>query len=274
MTSRPTKLCPECTYQITFATLTRCPRCGFELDRAGDSVYISQRRGQHDTLRQAQAPSRQDSQKRNPELRTARNWYWWLWLSPLLTLPTALAVGIFIYSGIGRDLACSRGLVRGYYRYQCDYVLREMMSLIPAFVVSALWHLVLLIPARDKRIFVRWHGRQALMLAGLRTAVPLLSILASLLGVPYCLAIILLILIWFAGTWWGWWQAKTGRCSLMGWTGHQQTLADFQQTLEQPIQHTQSDPESLVRVIRYSSDPSARKRALEKLRTLGMVEHL
>jgi hypothetical protein len=41
-----------------------------------------------DTMQATKSPRRKTSL--DPERRIARNWYWWLWLSPLLTMPTLL----------------------------------------------------------------------------------------------------------------------------------------------------------------------------------------
>jgi hypothetical protein len=250
--------------------MTRCPRCRFKLDRAADADHVAQCRARYGRGEQPQ-PTRRAAPRKLPEQRVARDWYWWLWLSPLLTLPTAVMVALNVYDGIGRDLACG-ARSQGYYR--CDYELLTKVSLVLAFVVSALWHLLLLIPARDKRIFVRWHGRQALALAGLRTAVPLLITLVSQDESHFLLAIPLLIVIWFAGNWWGRWQAKVGRCSLMHWAGHQQKLAQFQRELRQPVLIELPDPDLLVIVISYNRDARERERALDQLISLGMVEYL
>ena len=169
MTTRSERICPVCGYQITFETITHCPRCGFDLDRADEQKYLARYR---ETVHQRKTLPREIRalEVGGQEIRTAKNWYWWLWLSPLLTLPAAAVAALNIYNGIGRELACGYGAYSTYFR--CDYTLRHRVSLIPAFLISALWHLLLLIPARDGRVFVRWHGRQALALAGLRTAVP------------------------------------------------------------------------------------------------------
>jgi hypothetical protein len=136
------------------------------------------------------------------ETQTARNWYWWLWLSPLATLLT----------------------------------LAWLMTLHPEGAInpltilgSALPHLILLIPAlKGKSAFVRWHGRQALLLAAARTVVPLAFVTAfgseglALLAVP------ILFVIWAIGTLRGQLQAARGFCDLMRWFGH----ADAQPALK------------------------------------------
>ena len=103
------------------------------------------------------------------EKTTARNWYWWLWLSPVVTL-LALAGLATLY----RPPAVTPLSVLG----------------------SALPHLVLLVPALNRKsAFVRWHGRQALLLAAVRTVVPLVFVAVfgseglALLAVPVLIAI-------------------------------------------------------------------------------------
>ncbi len=99
------------------------------------------------------------------EVLTAKNWYWWLWLSPFITIPSAIFIGL---NEPGYELICG-----GNWR-NCDYAFASLVSGLIAVLGSALWHLVLLVPALDKQSeFVRWHGRQALLLAGIRTAVQL-----------------------------------------------------------------------------------------------------
>jgi hypothetical protein len=127
------------------------------------------------------------------ETQTARNWYWWLWLSPVATL-LALAGLATLY----RPPAVTPLSVLG----------------------SALPHLILLVPALNRKSeLVRWHGRQALLLAPVRTVVPLAFILAfgseglALLAVP------ILIAVRAIGTLRGQLQAARGKCSLMRWFG-------------------------------------------------------
>jgi hypothetical protein len=127
------------------------------------------------------------------EKRTARNWYWWLWLSPLVTLLTLFWL----------------------------MTLHPEAEFTPlAVLVSALPHLILLVPALNRKSeFVRWHGRQALLLAGVRTVVPLLF--AALFGAEQVslLAIPILIAVWAIGTARGQLQAARGLCALMRWFG-------------------------------------------------------
>jgi hypothetical protein len=128
------------------------------------------------------------------EKQTARNWYWWLWLSPLITLLTLAWLA----------------------------TLYEEPALTPVSVLgSSVWHLILLVPALSRKSeFVRWHGRQALLLAGVRTAVPLGFVAAfgsswgwELLAIP------VLVVVWFVCTLLGQLEAARGLCTLMRWFG-------------------------------------------------------
>jgi uncharacterized membrane protein len=161
------------------------------------------REGTEDTIQATIQPRRKTSL--GPERRIARNWYWWLWLSPLLTMPTLLFLFLaFAYAGQ-------------------DHVGGSI-----AVLGSALWHLVLLIPALNKRSeFVRWHGRQALLLAGAMTvlllvfafdsgAIPLYGTADDLLYFAFA--------VWFFGTLVSQRQAARGDCSLMRCLGRAEAL--------------------------------------------------
>jgi hypothetical protein len=128
------------------------------------------------------------------EKQVARKWYWWLWLSPLVTL-----------------------LLLGWLA-----TLLEEMAVTPLTILgSALPHLILLVPALNKKNeFVRWHGRQALLLAGLRTLVPLVFVAVfGSSGKFELLAVPILVLIWSLGTVISQVQASRGLCALMRWFG-------------------------------------------------------
>ena len=152
------------------------------------------------------------------EKRKATEWYRWLWLSPPVTVLKAIFLYLQIYDPVF-DLVCPGG-----YR-NCDWEIAERIAILIALVGSALWHLILLFPALDKKSqFVRWHGRQALLLAGVRTAVPIAMIMLIEFYGGLLVAILLLIPIWFAGTLWGQSQAKRGDCSLARWFGREDVL--------------------------------------------------
>jgi Tfp pilus assembly protein PilF len=137
---------------------------------------------------------------------------------------------------------------------------------------SALWHLILLYPAlKDDSEFVRWHGRQALLLAGVRTAVPLVCGLGGTGGA--CLAVLIQIPIYFVGNLWGQRQATRGDCTLMRRFGRQAGLPPPEPAAVAE-QAKEVDPEALVDIIRYSRDPEERGKAVLELYKLGMVESL
>jgi len=208
------------------------------------------------------------------EIKTAKKIYRWLWLSPFLTIPTLIFI-ILIEPGAG--LICG-----GNYN-NCNHALSEKVSLISAFLISALWHLSLLIPASNKESeFVRWHGRQALLLAGIRTLIPLAFLTYGLVfdngyyGDTLLWSIPTLILIWLVGTLWGQNQAAIGECSLMHWTGRGNGLPvkpEKNSELEK-ISHGRvgEEPEELIEIFRYNRDPEQRKAALAELERLGLVE--
>jgi hypothetical protein len=158
----------------------------------------------------------------------------------------------------------------------CDWAAYRLIPLI-AILGSALWHLVLLIPALNKEHpFIRWHGRQALLLAGVRTAVavPLAHEMAfPTVDFEGYLIIVVLIVIWLGGTLWGQRQAARGDCSLMRWFGRAEALPR-PEPAEEPAQVAELDTEALVDVIRHSSDPEERLQALAELEKRGMVDSL
>ena len=199
------------------------------------------------------------------ERKKARNWYWWLWLSPLATIPTLA----FLWSqDLGYELVC-----RGGWR-SCDWAAAGRVTILIAVLGSALWHLVLLGPIRNKEsLFVRWHGRQALLLAGVRTIVPLGFGLAFGIDYEALLLIPVQLVIWFGGTLWGQLQAARGKCSLAHWFGHEELLVSIEES-DQEIQASEQSAQALVEIVRFSRDPEERKRAIEELSRRGMVEAL
>jgi hypothetical protein len=201
-------------------------------------------------------------------IKKAFNWYWWLWLSPLLTVPTLLFVGLYLYfSDVLVDLMC-RGNSRA-----CP---SDEWTILIAILGSSLWHLILLVPASNKKSeFVRWHGRQTLLLAGVRTALALVSGLAYSfeLGVGTLLALGVLVIIWFGGTLWGQRQATRGECSLMRWFGQEELLLALREA-DVEIKTEEQDTEALVEIIRFSRDLEERRSALVELQRREMVEPL
>jgi hypothetical protein len=205
------------------------------------------------------------------EEKRARKWYWWLWLSPLLTLPTLAVTGFLTYQVLDEAFGWGQRNTAGL----------ERTALLLGLLLSSAWHLILLVPAlRGKSEYVRWHGRQALLLAALRTIVPLAFVLAfGFRGEWELLAIPILIAIWLVGSTWGYVQASRGKCTLMRWSG----LADAQpfqvrarEAAQRAAQETgaEAEADALVEVIRYSHDPEDRRKALARLTELGLVESL
>jgi hypothetical protein len=149
-----------------------------------------------------------------------------------------------------------------------------------AILGSALWHLVLLSSTRDpQRALVRWHGRQALALAGMRTIVPMGGTIFFALSNEYIGVIVtffILIIIWSAGTLIGQEEAERGECSLARWLGREAELPP--KPVKTPAAVRESVPEDtlqevdrLVAVIRFSDDRQLRKKALEKCSEKGIV---
>ena len=201
----------------------------------------------------------------------ARSWYRWLWLSPLLTVPT-----LFASRGIVSEIAFGFVSVRSgaLYPRSTYYGTVHRIAIVSGVLVSALWHLILIIPARDRaQPFVRWHGRQALLLAGVRTAIALAFGLAFGENAGVLLAIPLLLLVWFGGTLWGQKQAARGDCSLMRWSGQEELLSTLRASDEE-IQAREQGAAALVEIIRSSRDPEERRSTLAELERRGMVEPL
>jgi tetratricopeptide (TPR) repeat protein len=167
------------------------------------------------------------------------------------------------------------------YDQDIEYMVRHVVGwagyvlpLVILLLLSALWHLILLVPALNKTSdFIRWHGRQALMLAGIRTAVPVCMVLLT--GDEYgaLYAIPILLIVWLFGTLWGQLQAARGNCSLMRWFGRGEALPHLA-SVSAPVRDFDKDPDALVDIIRFDSDPQLRRAALTELEKLGMVERL
>lgn len=92
---------------------------------------------------------------------------------------------------------------------------------------SALWHLVILGYARDPHPFVRWHGRQGLLLAGVRTLLALWAVGASMDGDDALFFFFLLIGSWVFGNRWGRMQVEKIDCWLMRKGGQAAELEAF-----------------------------------------------
>jgi hypothetical protein len=201
------------------------------------------------------------------EIQTASKWYRWLWLSPFLTIPTLLIL-FSASDALTYSLLCPQGW------QNCNYAAAYKLNGLIAVLFSALWHLLLLIPSLNKESqFVCWHGRQAMILAGVRTAVPLIFLLAAGFYFSEIVAFLILIPIWFFGTFWGQRQAARGDCSLMRWTGRGDFLpgppADGDKAGIEGFSN-----ETLENTFRFSQDPEERQAALEEFKKRGLVENL
>ena len=210
-------------------------------------------------------PTPMQSSRPNPEVRTARNWYIWLWVSPVLTVPSFLYL-ILMYPSDRRGISF-------------------LMTILPV-LGSALWHLILLIPAiMGKSDFIHWHGRQALFLAGLRTLMMVVIVriaisqsIGSLIFI--CSGILILFAIWIAGNVWGQKNTQRGDCWLMRVTGHGEGLPlspqlTYASTVDSPSIVVQGEPvdiDGLVETFRFAPDTEKRRLALAELERLGFVE--
>jgi hypothetical protein len=138
-------------------------------------------------------------------------------VSPLITIPTFLVLGQALVSAPPPTYP-------GH-----DYYLQERGAYVLSLLVSSLWHLILLVPALNKKsAFVRWHGWQALLLAGVRTALSFgwgfvsmfrWFVLTYFPGYLDLCAMPFLIGVWLGSTLWGMREANRGECTLMRWFG-------------------------------------------------------
>jgi len=202
-----------------------------------------------------------EENKAQKEKKKAAEWYLWLFLSPLLTVFTAYIIFIFAWRLTDAFLN-PRG--HGYIGYGNP---AARLALLISILGSALWHLILLIPALDKEsIFVSWHGKQALLLAGVRTAVPLVFV--GFFGMDgLILSILLLIVIWLFGTLWGQGEARQGKCSLAGWFGKAEEIMHPEPAAGSAVQDSLNQISApLLEIIRYSPEKSDRDKALADLR--------
>lgn len=182
----------------------------------------------------------------NSELQAASDMYRWLRISPIFTV---FSMVYLWWTESGYDILC-RGLFR------CDDDLWEWIPIASAIMLPSLWHIVLLVQVLgQKRAFARWHGWQALMLAGIRTAIPLCFVLADLWirtndarnGIYrsgyhdiYRGAFPFLFIAYFVGNTWGQTQALAGDCWLMRIRGLEKELPRMTRDQFQP--KNESDP--------------------------------
>ena len=199
------------------------------------------------------------------ENKKARNWYWWLWLSPAVTIPTLLILYLSGWKYQITKLVCPNR--------PCVNLIEDAIPVILLIILSSLWHLFLLIPARNQENpFVRWHGFQMFFLVGIRTLVPTLSVLYSgdEEGVIY--AVPVLIIVWLVGNIWGQRQAARGKCSFKDWFEKKDESVLSEPTIKLPLATIQ-DLGTLKKIIRFSDDPRERKSATNALVELGVVEY-
>lgn len=132
------------------------------------------------------------------EERLAKAAYNWLRVSPVVTVIT-----LFIITAMDP----AQYICGNYWNWEstsrCSYQFAENINYAFGILGSAAWHLILLQYASNKDSeFVRKHGRQALIYAGVRTAVPLGAVIFSSLtgdnSTFSCLAIGILLILWFA----------------------------------------------------------------------------
>lgn len=187
--------------------------------------------------------------------KSARGVYRWLWCSPLLTIPT---LALLLFSD---------------------------MPISIAVLGSALWHLLLLRQALAKHPFVRWHGWQGLLLAGLRTAVPLSYGLMFYDEDSVTSVIWILIAIWLIGNISGQNQVARGDCWLMRVRGQGDGLP-LKWSPAAPARPQPSAEPSVARLAEAKrraevadllavfqiGDAASRSKALEQLKSMGEVE--
>jgi hypothetical protein len=204
------------------------------------------------------------------ESRKARSWYLWLWFSPLFTLPTLAVIALI---DPGRSWIC-----RGGAWSSCDSELATRLTILAAIFVSALWHLIILMPSLNKKeIFVRWHGYQMLLLAGLRTLIPAIILGFYVTDGSALISFLLLVAVWLFGTGQGQAQAARGECSLMRWMGQEALLPSDEMVSKEPATISESSPlptaklKSSVNIIRHSPNQKRHRRALSELRQAGLA---
>lgn len=150
------------------------------------------------------------------EVKLAKEAYGWLRLSPLITVFTFVLVFVAAYSSLPSDNSELYTSHPGLFSFYIPTAI--------AILGSALWHLRLLSFIRNRDSdFVRWHGRQALLLAGIRTATCLLFLAIDAVS-GYALfywVILVLIFMWAFMSSWGNRQVEMGTCALALWFGRE-----------------------------------------------------
>lgn len=139
-------------------------------------------------------------QNKTSEERLAKGAYNWLRASPLVTVITLYLVASF---GFGYGICFRFSPICGddfYYSSIAEYINYGF-----GIIVSACWHFLLLQYVNNKDSeFVRKHGRQALIYAGIRTGTALGGLLLDFFlgasGVLTCITIIVLFILWIVQT--------------------------------------------------------------------------
>jgi len=199
------------------------------------------------------------------EFKSARNWYWWLWLSPAVTIPTLVFTYLAGWNYDIRHLICPSG--------SCIGLIKDTIPILILIIISSLWHLILLNPARNKEhALIRWHGYQMFFLAGIRTIVPIILMLTVGDEEGLLYAVPVLIIIWLVGNIWGQRQASKGKCSFKDWFEKKDESAQS----EIPVRTSPAkieNLETLTEIIRFSENPRERESAANTLIELGVVEY-
>ena len=195
----------------------------------------------------------------------AKNPYIWLRFSPLFTIPALFYINTNTYYLFKNS-------------FGLDPMLSDRFAAYLGICASGLFHLILLSWALDKKsAFVRWHGRQALGLAILRTAIPLFIVTVSMFpDSAIGPAFLLNLLVWLIGNSTGLKQVKQGDCSLARWRKHEDDLPGPPAIVEvvPAPQNIDWNTEELIYIIRSSQDENERQTALKNLTNMGLVEDL
>ena len=198
----------------------------------------------------------------NPEKKTARRVYTWLFISPILTIPVLI--------GMLFSLSYPESTTN-------EHILTTLVPLIfQAPLVAGL---------TSKSTFVYRHTQQGILLVALRTGMATWAI--SLGAYPYDGFWLFLLgngALWLFGSLWGWNQIRQGQCWLMTRKG-QKVISEENSKLDTPHMNQELDVilKSLNMKERLAAknkalqafrngNPGGRQRAIEVLSSLGEVE--
>jgi hypothetical protein len=200
--------------------------------------------------------------KKRTEKQIAKGAYSWLRGSPILTVFTFyFLISLDLGSGSCEAFSCSRNT-------------SDFINFLIGILGSSLWHLLLLQYVNNKESdFVRWHGRQALALAGIRTIVPI-----AFLSVDYALesdgclfawVIPVLIILWLVNTPWGNRQVDGGICWLAQRMGRMVTPPLDDEKADPLIAQNLNVPSKVLLAELMSDDAVTRITALMKLNSVA-----